>query len=702
MVTQYARFLHTLVVFCLVANLLLLLSQPVQGQAPAPPAEPTAAVVIHFDGAAFAPADVTVALGDTIEWWNDTAAAQTLAATGALQAPVGRLYLPLVVAGLPAAEQAAAEGVPAPSAEPILFSQPFAPGERLYLPLVVAELSAAEQAAAEGVPAPSAEPILFSQPFAPGGVVRYTVIGSGVFAYGIVGQPGLGGQVTVVGAATPTFTPTPTPPPTVTPANAPADPSALTDGLVGFWQFDEGSGTQVQDSSGYANTGAFTGSPSWVTGKVGARALSFDGIDDGVSVPSSILLSPHAGSAGEMTVAAWVKAPQLPPTTGQGRTVLVAKGAPGACEYGLYLTASGKVGLNLWRQLGGANYAWVSGGNLTTNAWHHVAGVVKKGQFVRVYLDGALVAQTTTTSGDTAAGSSPLYLARRGDGQYFAGILDDVRLYNRALSAAEVQALATMPTPTPTAAATPTPLPTNTPLPTSTPTASATATPTASATSTSGVTGIAYYVAIDGNDNNPGTIGLPFRTIQKCATVAVAGDTCFIRAGTYRETVTVARSGTQGKPITFTPYAGETVTISGADVITGWTLHTHPSGHVYRANLPWSLNVRTSNPVQITNNQIFVDGQMMPEARWPNIPVANLTRLKNADKAQADSATVVNTFTATYNDAALNVFATNVWAGAKINFGPGYSTTHTTCDVTGSTPGSVSFQCNPDPGAVQQ
>ena len=177
------------------------------------------------------------------------------------------------------------------------------------------------------------------------------------------------------------------------------------------------------------------------------------------------------------------------------------------------------------------------------------------------------------------------------------------------------------------------------------------------------------------------------------------GGYCFIRAGTYRETVTVAHSGTEGKPITFTPYAAETVTISGADVITGWTLHTHPSGHVYRANMPWSLNVRTSNPDQITNNQIFVDGQMMPEARWPNIPVANLTRLKNTDKAQADSATVINTFTATYNDAALNVFATNFWAGAKINFGPGYSIVHTTCDVTGSTPSSVSFQCNPDPGA---
>ena len=159
-------------------------------------------------------------------------------------------------------------------------------------------------------------------------------------------------------------------------------------------------------------------------------------------------------------------------------------------------------------------------------------------------------------------------------------------------------------------------------------------------------TGVVYYVATTGDDNNVGTsLNQPFRTIQKYATVAVAGDTCFIRAGAYRETVTPTHSGTEGNPITFTAYATETVTISGADVIAGWTLHTHPSGHVYRANLPWSLNVRTSNPTQVTNNQIFVNGQMMPEARWPNMPVVNLTRMKNADTERADSATVVNSFT---------------------------------------------------------
>lgn len=207
----------------------------------------------------------------------------------------------------------------------------------------------------------------------------------------------------------------------------------------------------------------------------------------------------------------------------------------------------------------------------------------------------------------------------------------------------------------------------------------------------------AYYVAPDGTDTNPGTLAAPFRTLQKCADVALAGDTCLVRAGVYRETVTLPRSGAAGAPITFKAYNGEAVTISGADVVTGWSIHT---GQIYRAPMGWSLNVRQGSPsYQITNDQVFVDGQMMPEARWPNIPPSVVTRLSNAYNARAASASVANTYTATYSDPALNGFASNFWQGAKINFVPGWKAVSATCDVTGSAPGSVAFQCNPDPAA---
>src|ERR1039457_1007441 len=76
-----------------------------------------------------------------------------------------------------------------------------------------------------------------------------------------------------------------------------------------------------------------------------------------------------------------------------------------------------------------------------------------------------------------------------------------------------------------------------------------------------------YYVSPSGSDNAPGTLTQPFQTIQKAASVMVAGDTAYIRAGVYRETVTPKNSGTQNAPITYMPYNGESVTVSGADVV---------------------------------------------------------------------------------------------------------------------------------------
>jgi uncharacterized protein (TIGR03437 family) len=118
-----------------------------------------------------------------------------------------------------------------------------------------------------------------------------------------------------------------------------------------------------------------------------------------------------------------------------------------------------------------------------------------------------------------------------------------------------------------------------------------------------------YYVSPIGNDSDPGTIDRPFQTIQKAASTMVAGDTTHVRAGTYRETVIPARSGTATAPITFLPYNGETVTISGADVIpaSSWTLS---NGNIYQAPMNWNLGEG--------KNQIFLDGKMMIEARWPN------------------------------------------------------------------------------------
>ncbi len=79
--------------------------------------------------------------------------------------------------------------------------------------------------------------------------------------------------------------------------------------------------------------------------------------------------------------------------------------------------------------------------------------------------------------------------------------------------------------------------------------------------------GNVYYVAPTGNDSNPGTETQPWRNIQKAANTLVAGDTVYIRAGTYQERVIPQNSGSDGNHyITYAAYPGEKVTIDGNGV----------------------------------------------------------------------------------------------------------------------------------------
>ena len=116
-----------------------------------------------------------------------------------------------------------------------------------------------------------------------------------------------------------------------------------------------------------------------------------------------------------------------------------------------------------------------------------------------------------------------------------------------------------------------------------------------------------YFVSKSyGNNNNDGkSISSPFKTIAKAASVMTAGDVCYIREGTYHETITMNnKSGSQGSPIVFTRYNNERVIMDGTlPVDTSWTVH---SGNIYKKKLsftPW---------------QLFVGGQEQVMARWPN------------------------------------------------------------------------------------
>lgn len=122
--------------------------------------------------------------------------------------------------------------------------------------------------------------------------------------------------------------------------------------------------------------------------------------------------------------------------------------------------------------------------------------------------------------------------------------------------------------------------------------------------------GTIYYVSVSGNDQNPGTKEKPFKTIQKSADIMLPGDICFVREGVYRETVRPKNGGRQGDPIRYVSYPGEEVVLNGTDELQlKWTKYR---GNIYKAEVDKSFN------------QLFVDGEMMIEARWPNMPFEDL------------------------------------------------------------------------------
>ena len=173
----------------------------------------------------------------------------------------------------------------------------------------------------------------------------------------------------------------------------------------------------------------------------------------------------------------------------------------------------------------------------------------------------------------------------------------------------------------------------------------------------------AYFVAPNGSDTNPGTISQPFLTIQKCASTVASGSTCYLRAGTYPETVT-PNSG-----ITISSYDGEAVTVDGSDVVTGWTVY---QGSIYQTTVALSTGWAA--------NQLFANGQMMTEARWPN----------GNDLFHVNWATLgTGTTTTLLVDSSLP----NInWTGAKIHFWSGTDPTGAqTATVTSSTAGQLNF-----------
>ncbi len=176
-----------------------------------------------------------------------------------------------------------------------------------------------------------------------------------------------------------------------------------------------------------------------------------------------------------------------------------------------------------------------------------------------------------------------------------------------------------------------------------------------------------YYVSPKGNNAQSGTsMKAPLRTIQKAVDAAKSGDTILVRGGTYRETVSTARSGTSKARITIQNYGNESVTVNGTNPIAGaWT---SVGNEVYRAPMPWNYHFENES-ADYNSNQVFHNRQMMELVRWPNQTSRDLVRptLAIADSvtfSKSDPALKSNDL-ATFHEAD---FTDNParWVGAKI------------------------------------
>ncbi len=209
---------------------------------------------------------------------------------------------------------------------------------------------------------------------------------------------------------------------------------ALDVGLVAHWAFEEASGTTAVDSSGNNNHGTLVNGPSRTVGKIGG-ALNFDGNDDYVNVPNSTTLDQGLENNG-FSVAAWVKYDAFYSDAQNDDAAIVEKDGD-RFMLGLQGTGNNEPRFRLTTSI---SCVTMSGATLATGVWYHFVGIYD-GMQMRLYRDGVAIANVFT-AGTVSMSPADIHIGLRSAANAnLDGVIDEVRLYNRALTLEEVQAL---------------------------------------------------------------------------------------------------------------------------------------------------------------------------------------------------------------------------------------------------------------------
>jgi RHS repeat-associated protein len=198
------------------------------------------------------------------------------------------------------------------------------------------------------------------------------------------------------------------------------------EGLVAAYGFEESSGTSVVDKSGNGNNGTLENVTRITQGRFG-RALDFDSSSDKVVVPDSNSLD----LTGAFTLEAWVRPDAIGSASAQK---IIEKGSSASCAapaYGLYASTSATAALPRGYACG--SFVEAKGSALLKGMWSHVAVTVNGSKGAKFYVNGSEVSSGTFSS-LTAATAGQLLIGPGFDGQ-----IDEVRIYSRQLSTAEVR-----------------------------------------------------------------------------------------------------------------------------------------------------------------------------------------------------------------------------------------------------------------------
>ena len=201
------------------------------------------------------------------------------------------------------------------------------------------------------------------------------------------------------------------------------------DSLKLYFPFEEGAGKVAQDKSGNGNDGTLEGDTKWIDGKYG-KAISLNGKDSGVTVPDSDSLD----TPDEITVEAWI----YPLSANVDYPEIVLKGYGTAFELCMLkdLSVDWEFNISGWKTINSG------AGIISLKKWLHAAGTYD-GKSTKVYVNGTEMA-TASNGGAFGVNDAPVLVGYRlrdmtTPDMFFDGIIDEVAIYNRALTEKEIR-----------------------------------------------------------------------------------------------------------------------------------------------------------------------------------------------------------------------------------------------------------------------